>query len=563
MSNEQKPGKTKTPALPPCQADKELEYLIKAKYNIIYAVTWEEWRVIYSLEQICDLPDVNIGGVQVWDAAKGLVTSRGVPIEGGLAFASNPDLVLDYIMRRAEESKASQLTGKENRGPIFVLCDAFRYLDPVDPRFERKLRSLSESLKKTSISIIIISPVLTLPLALEKVVTVLDYPLPGIEQLDVIVKTAKARLVERKRITQEDADSTPDEKVVHALLGLTMNEAEDAIAKAVVVTRKFDIPTLLELKKQIIRKGQILEYVYSDETLENIGGLDGIKQWIKIRKKSFTDKAKEYGLPSPKGIFLMGVQGCGKSLSAKAIANELQVPLLKFDIGRVFGSLVGESEARMRQSLKLAESIAPCVLLIDEIGKALSGAGSSNDGGTTQRVLMTMLDWMQEKTAPVFIVACSNELRLDPALLRRGRFDELFFVDLPQEKERFSIFEIHIRKRNRDPNNYDIKKLVEVSNGFSGAEIEACIIEAMNNAFSDNREFDTNDVLDAVGICVPLSTVMKTQLDALREESRGRMRLAHKLYIKGEAQEKENVTRFDFIREQLEPPRSLGEDILE
>lgn len=563
----------KTGGFPRCSADKELEYLIKAKYNLIYAVTWEERRVIDSLEQICDLPDVNIAGVQVWDSARGLISSRGYPIAGGEGM-TNPELVLDHIAKRAEESKGKIRSAKDSRGPIYVMCDLFRYLEATGlvPEMERKLRSLATTLKRSSITVVITSPELQLPLALEKVVTVIDYPLPGPEQLEVMVSNAKSKLVERKRVSKEDAEATPTENIVRALLGLTLTEAEDAIAKTVIVTNKFDIPSMLDLKRQIIRKGQILDYVYSEDKLDDIGGLQGIKQWIKIRKNSFTDKAKDYGLPPPKGIFMLGVQGSGKSLSAKAIANELEIPLLKLDVGRVFGSLVGESESRMRHALKLAESIAPCVLLVDEIGKALSGSNGSNDGGTTRRVISTMLDWMQEKTSPVFLVACSNEIKdLDPALLRRGRFDELFFVDLPNDEERKVIFSIHLKKapRKRDPKNFELDKLAAATQGFSGAEIEACILDAMNNAFSDkSREFTTKDILDAIKVCVPLSKVMKKELDELRECARDRMRKASDpLFQHADAADGED-SRFDLFAETTPPvvappeKQSAGEDIL-
>lgn len=536
---------------PRSSADQDLEYLIRAKYNMIYVVTWEERRVIDSLDQICDLPEVNLAGVQVWDSAKGLVTSKNCPIAGGEAL-TGPHLILKHISALAEEAKGKTKTVKNTRGPIFVLCDFFRYLSPegYTPETERMMRSLSTTLKRSSISVVITSPELQLPTALDKVVTVMDYPLPGPEQFQVMVEGAKSKLVERKRVSKEDADSTPNENIIRSLLGLTMTEAEDAIAKAVVITNKFDIPTILELKRQIIRKGQILDYIHSEEKLDQVGGLEGIKQWIKVRKNAFTDKAREYGLPAPKGIFMMGVQGSGKSLAAKAIANELQVPLLKLEMGRVFGSYIGESENRIRNALKLAESVAPCVLLIDEIGKALSKSDGNGDGGVTQRVISMLLDWMQEKTAPVFLVACSNEIKVDPALLRRGRFDELFFVDLPNDDERRAIFEIHISKRKRDPVSYDIKSLVAATSGFSGAEIEAVVIDAMNNAFAEGcRQFTTADMLNAVKLCVPLSKVMKTELDELRESTRGRMRKASEIFVEVEESQPGDGTRFDLFDE--------------
>jgi len=516
-----------------CNADKELEYLIKSRYNLIYVVTWEERRVIDSLERICDLDAVNLQGVQVWDSSKGLTRYNGCVIPGGDKF-KNPEQILEHITQLAEKNKTNKKEKEEikgNRGPIFVLCDIFRYLEPDirTPAFERKIRTLSQTLRSTTISVVMISPELQLPLSLEKVVTVMDYPLPNKENLTLLVETAKSKLVGWKKFSQQEVDSTPTENVVRALLGLTMTEAEDALAKAIIVKKCFDIPTLLELKKQIIRKGQVLDYIYSEEKMDDIGGLNAIKQWVRIRKKSFTEKAKDYGLPPPKGIFLLGVQGSGKSLSAKAIANELQMPLLKMEIGKLFGSLVGESEMKCRNSLKMAESIAPCVLLIDEIGKGLSNSPAHGDGGTTKRVISTILDWMQEKTAPVFIVACSNEIReLDPALLRRGRFDELFFVDLPTLEERKTIFTIHIKKnpRKRDPAKFDIPKLSSITDGFSGAEIEAVVLDAMHNAFADGREFTTEDIEKAIKICIPLSQVMQTELDSLREFAKNRMRRA-------------------------------------
>lgn len=523
MTQENKAGH-----FPRCGADKELEYLIKAKYNLIYVVTWEERRVIESLKEICDIPAVNLSGVQVWDSANGLMTTEKIPLPVADATdLKNPEEILAYISKLAKEGNGKLKAAKEARGPIYVLCDMFRYLREPTAELERQLRALTTILKKSSISIVITSPELQLPLALEKVVTVLDYPLPGPEQLAAMVDGAKSKLTERKRISKADADKVPTENIVRALLGLTMTEAEDAIAKAIVVTNTFDIGILLDLKQQIIRKGQILEFIHSEDKLDDVGGLDGIKQWIKVRKNSFSKKAREYGLPSPKGIFMLGVQGSGKSLAAKAIANELQTSLLKLDVGRLFDSLVGASESRTRHALKLAESIAPCVLLIDEIGKALATTTTGGDGGITQRVISTLLDWMQEKTAPVFIVACSNEMKLDPALLRRGRFDELFFVDLPNEVERRAIFEIHLKKRKRDPAKYDLSQLVASTTGFSGAEIEAVILDAMNNAFADGeREFTSQDIMDSIRICVPLSKTMKTELDALRDEARGRMRKA-------------------------------------
>lgn len=510
------------------KVDKELEHLIKAKYSLLYVVSWEERRVIESLEKICDLKDVNLSGVHVWDSAKGLRTSKGQAVSGGENLVT-PDNVLDHIMNRASEVRGKAIDTKANRGPVYVLCDMFRYFsqDGFTPELERKFRVLSDMLRLTNMSVIITSPVLQLPTALEKAITVLDYPMPGSEEMRGAVAYAKKKLVERKRITQADADLVPEENVVRALLGLTKQEADDAMAKAIIVKKSFDIKTILEIKRQIVRKGQLLDYIYSEENLDCVGGFLGLKEFINLRKKAFSDKATAYGLPAPKGIFMLGIQGCGKSLAAKAISNELQVPLLKLDMGRLFGSLMGESEQNIKRAIQLAESVSPCVLFLDEIDKSLAGAqGASTDSGTTKRVIGSLLDWMNEKTAPVFVVAAANSLDgLPAAVLRKGRFDELFFVDLPDAGERKDIFSIHIRKKKRNPEKFDLDMLAEKTEGYSGAEIEAVITDAMYTAFSMDREFDTSDIDRATRTCVPLSTTMKEEIDRLKETSRNRMRM--------------------------------------
>ena len=497
---------------------------------MLYVVSYEEKRVIQSLSKICDQDSINYNGVQIWDSTKGLRCMSGAAVSGGENLVT-PEAILDHILKKAMEVEGRKADSKAIRGPIFVLCDLFRYIQiggggGFTPEIERRLRVLPDALKLTFMHVVIVSPILTLPIALEKCITVLDYPLPTKEQFSVLVSFAKQKLLDRKRITKEEAETVPVENVVRSLLGLTMQEAEDALAKAFIVTKTFDIPTILQIKKQIIRKGQLLDYLYSEETMQNVGGFEGLKEFIRFRKKAFSDAAIVYGLPNPKGVFLLGVQGCGKSLAAKAIANELQVPLLKLDMGKMFGSLIGESEEKMRRALQLAESVAPCVLFIDEIDKSLAGGTtSSTDSGTTKRVIATLLDWMMEKKSPVFVVAASNSLAEIPKpILRKGRFDECFFVDLPIAEERQEIFNIHLRKRKRDVQKFDISKLVNNTDKYSGAEIEGVIEDAMHIAFSDDREFTTEDILSAISLCNPQYTVVKEDIDRIREESRNRLR---------------------------------------
>lgn len=535
---------------PPCDADDEMYNLIRAKYGLIYVVTWEERRAIKSLEKICDKQEIMYQGVQVWDTASGLVTSKkGIPVEDA-ANLKTPDGILDYISRKAEAAKEKKSAAKISKGPIYVLCDLFRYLEDARlfPDTERRLRALTLKLRKTSIHVVVISPVLQLPTALEKTFAVVDYPLPGMGQLDVLIERATAKLVEIGRL---DANTqVPVESVVRALQGLTIQEAEDALAKSIVTKDNFDIPTLLEFKRQIIRKGETLDYIVAAEGMDDVGGLRGVKEWIGLRKEAFSEKARTYGLPQPKGIFMLGVQGSGKSLCAKAIAKELNVPLLKLSMGRMFGSHIGESEHRMRRALGMAEAVAPCVLLVDEVDKNLAGGASaaySGDSGTTKRVVASLLDWMQEKKSPVFVVACANSLAgVPPEFLRKGRFDEMFFVDLPDAEERMKIFEIHLSKkpRCRDPKTYDLQKLAQETEGFSGAEIEGVIIDAMYTGFAAGREFDTADITAAIEICVPLSKVAKEMIDELRESARDRMKWAGKPLFKGSGTDQED-DRFD------------------
>jgi SpoVK/Ycf46/Vps4 family AAA+-type ATPase len=403
-------------------------------------------------------------------------------------------------------------------------------------------------LKHTSKFVIITSPELRLPTTLEKNLAVVDYPLPGSPQLRACVMAAKKILWSVKRISKEVYDSDP-EPVIRSLMGLTLQEADDALAKSVVVKDCFDVGVLNDLKRQVVRKGELLDQIFTEETIDNIGGMQGIKEYLRLRKSSFGEDARAYGLTSPKGIFLLGVQGCGKSLCAKAVANEFQIPLLKLDMGRLFSSYVGESEGNVRRAIKIAEGIAPCVLFIDELDKAFSGTtGSQGDGGVTRRVIGSILDWMQEKKAPVFVVAASNSIDgIPPAVVRRGRFDERFFVDLPTRDERRVIFAIHLAKRGRDPAKFDLDSLASSSDNFSGAEIESVIEDAMRWAFADRkREFTTEDVVNECRVCVPLYVTMKDEIDGLRNGIVGRMRMAN-LPLRPDLPDEENkpLSRFE------------------
>jgi len=383
-------------------------------------------------------------------------------------------------------------------------------------------------LKLTRKNIIFLSPVLKVPTELEKEIAVIDYRLPDKQELTKIIK----------RITQSLDDTgnlevlkSPDklDKIVEAALGLTAEEAENVFAKSLVEKGQFDISIVLSEKEQIIRKSGVLEYYHAIEKMQEVGGLEELKNWLVKRGKAFTPKARDFGLPEPRGILLLGIPGCGKSLTAKAIAGMWQLPLLKLDVGKVFSSYVGSSEENVRRAIQTAESIAPCILWLDEMEKGFSGLGSSGmtDGGTTARVFGTFLTWLQEKTTPVFVVATSNNVsQLPPELLRKGRFDEIFYVDLPSKEERLEILKIHLEKRKRPPANFDLEKIARETHGFSGSEIEEVIVSGLYDAFNQDEELKQEHLEQVIKTLIPLSQTMEEQIRGIRDWAKLRARRA-------------------------------------
>ena len=315
---------------------------------------------------------------------------------------------------------------------------------------------------------------------------------------------------------------------------MTLKEAENVIARTLVTRGKLDeeaVKVILSEKKQLIRKSGILEYYDHEEGLENLGGLEVLKDWLKKRNTAFSEKAREFGLPSPRGVLLLGVQGCGKSLTAKTVAALWRQPLLRLDMGSIFSSLVGSSEENLRRAIRTAESIAPAILWVDEIEKAFSGTQSSSqsDAGTTSRVFGTFLTWLQEKKKPVFVIATANSItQLPPELLRKGRLDEIFFVDLPSAEERGEIFKIHIGKKGRNPARYETDALVDASEGFSGSEIEQAVVSALYDAYDELRDLEPRDLLRALRETVPLSRTMSEQIETMRKWAGVRARRASK-----------------------------------
>ena len=493
----------------------ELNTLVRAKYPILYIVSWEERRIEQILRQVAAERHKRLYG---WTLTDGIIPLDGYTSPPSDSATRNPLRALEYIANSRDPA-------------IFVLKDFHPFLDDMRPIADqpvivRKLRDITNRLKESPKTLIILSPILRFPPELEKDITVLDYALPTTEELSQslgrVVRSAREISGMRLRLGDEER-----EKVLSAAQGLTCTEAENAFAKSLVMTRRLDVDVIVAEKKQIIRRSQALEYFSANENLSYVGGMSLLKDWLSKRALAFSERARQFGLPEPKGLLLLGVQGAGKSLVAKAIANQWQLPLLRLDLGSLFSELVGSSEQNMRSALRLAESVSPSILWLDELEKGLAGVVSSHlsDAGTTARVFGNFLTWMQEKTAPVFVVATSNNITILPSeALRKGRFDEIFFIDLPALDERREIFAIHLAKRGRDPLAFDLNQLAQHSNGFSGAEIEQAIISGLYDAFEAERELTHEDVLQNLTSTLPLSHTMKSDIDALRAWARSHAR---------------------------------------
>ena len=402
----------------------ELALFLKARYPIIYISTIEEDRVEYVIRKNVK---TNLNrSIYTWDFVDGYTNN---PNNEGFG-KKNPLQALELVERLNAETPA-----------LFLLKDFNRFL--TDLSISRKLRNISRILKLQPKTIIIIASDLTIPKELQDLITVLEFQLP----LENEINQELNRLITSLNIT---VDSQLLENLTRACRGLSLERIRRVLSKIIATYKKIDdnsISVLLSEKKQIISQTEILEYYSETEKITNLGGLNNLKDWLRKRKTAFSIQASNYGLPTPRGLLLIGIQGTGKSLAAKAIANEWQLPLLKLDVGKLFGGIVGESESRLRQMINVAETISPCILWIDEIDKAFTNTESKGDSGTSNRILATFISWLSEKTRPVFVIATANSIEFLPLeIIRKGRFDEIFFLDLPNQSEREDIFKIHIRE---------------------------------------------------------------------------------------------------------------------
>jgi len=493
--------------------------LIRARYPVIYIVSHEERRVETTVQAIAK---VQGKPMFTWTASRGIRNQDNEPVTdeyGQEIGRENPVPALEWMA-----SYGATDDNPMGDAALFLVKDLHPFFQ--DPVVVRMLRDLAGDLVSTPRTVILLSPTLNVPQDCEKEIAVLDYPLPDFDELAEILEDSVDNLPDSIPVNLNGDGSR--ERVIKALRGLTAFEAESVLAMAVIATGKLDdsaVEFILEEKRQIVKKSGVLEYYPANKNYSDVGGLDLLKTYAHQREFAFTDAAREYGVEPPRGVLMVGVPGCGKSLTAKAIAGGRR-PLLRMDVGALMGSLVGQSEANLRAALKVAEAVAPAVLWIDEIEKGLGGVGGGDmDGGTSKRVFGTLLTWMQEHNSGVYVVATANDVSaLPPELLRR--FDDIFFVDLPDREARREIWSIHLKKRGRNLENFDLVDLVDHSDDLTGSEIEEATKAALFTGFSEGREITMDDLLNAVSAKVPLSTTMAEKLTVIREWASRRARPA-------------------------------------
>ena len=543
-----------------------LKVLINSSTPIVVMETSEEVRAVNLVRAAC--AELNMATFE-WTIADGLVRSgsNGAPQSGTVGLQARIDQATgwtgaaraqarsvlspgageaDRLTRAmatsmvADSGAAAGASMYNSRDPVqalanmesmtveavFILKDFHRHMD--DPVVVRRLRDVGQKFSANRRTVIITSPELSVPPELTKLVEYFDLPLPDRERLHEIVHDTYTRLAKTYTLKLQ-LDAAGVDAMAANLRGLSEEEAERAISQALVTRYALcpeSVTDVLEAKKQLLRHSGMLEFVEASDNMASIGGLENLKHWLQQRRGSWEDSAREFGLEPPHGVIILGVQGCGKSLCARAVAGEWKLPLVKFDTSAVFDKYIGETEKRIRKVFQVAEGLAPCVLWIDELEKVFAGSGpdsASADAGVSSRLLASFLSWMQDRKAPVFVAAtCNNVTVLPPELIRKGRFDELFFVDLPNQAERRQVFSIQLARRKRNPAEFDLDKVGAAAKGYSGAEIDAAVQGALYAAYSEKKPLSTQLLLDALSQTVPLSTTRAEEIAALREWARTR-----------------------------------------
>ena len=474
----------------------QLDLMIRSRSSLIWIRSNEEARVETLLEQAASRLKYQLGSWNFIDGMQGILNGESLG-------ARQPMAVLQWL-RDLDTSSPT----------LLLVKDFHRFCD--DPGIARMLRNLQQSLRSTPHSLILCSGSWAPPTDLDEALTLLDLPLPDSDDLRLLLGSIS-------QSSGTPLDPAVLEQLTRACSGLSELRVRQVAARALARRGRLgpaDLEEVLEEKRQTIARSEVLEFCATATGTEAIGGLDALKSWLQQRHRAFSDEARRFGLPMPRGVLLVGPQGTGKSLTAKAIARSWSMPLLRLDVGRLFAGLVGASEARTRETIQRAEAMAPCVLWIDEIDKGFGG-DSRSDGGTSQRVLASVLTWMAEKQSPVFVVATANGIdQLPPELLRKGRFDEIFLLDLPTENERRSILKLHLERR-RPGLTLPLDTVISRSEGFSGAELEQTVIEAMHLAFAESRELTETDLIRAASQLIPLSRTAREQLETLKQWAEG------------------------------------------
>lgn len=497
------------------ETEEQLANLFKARFPIIYIESWEENRVTDTIQRIAENVELikTIRNVYMWSSTSGLINLNN------MITVDNSFNAIDAI---------ENFSGMEENA-ILVLKDVHNDLSTrtislsENRDIKRVLRDTANSIRGSEFvkNIVIVSPILELPVELQKDVTVFDFALPNVLEIkELLDSMIEANLGENCKLTEEEKNI-----FAKTAQGLTLQEAENAFARAMVERKHLtldELDIIIDEKCSVIKKTGILEFIKSDLKIDDVGGLENLKHWLIKRNNSWLDKAHDkYNLPAPKGVLITGVPGCGKSLTAKAMSSLWKLPLLRLDAGKIFDKWVGGSEENIRKTIKTAEAVAPSILWIDEIEKGFD----QNEGSIGKRIFGTFLTWMQEKTKPVFVVATANNISLlPPEMLRKGRFDEIFFVDLPTPTEREIIFKLHLNKMLKGSISEEfeisdklIKKLVDMTEGFVGAEIEQVIISAVFDAYAEDRTLQEDDLYRAIKNTVPLSITQKEQIESIRE----------------------------------------------
>lgn len=492
----------------------QIQNLVLSYHPLIVMETVEEERIEALLKAVTS--DMQLPLLE-WTVVQGLV--RDTPDAPWKDECAPPSIQKGSAYDKTTEplDVLKHIQGMTPKG-IYWLKDFAKHLD--DPVVTRQLREVVQLFARKRSTLVLSGDAVSLPPEIAHDAVFYDLKLPGLDELYEAVKEVVRSLKGKNRIEVQIQENEL-RHLVQALSGMTLNQARQVIAYAALEDGKLtaqDINRVLERKAQVIRERGLLEYVPVDDSILELGGFAGLKKWLGRSRLGFSPQAQEWNLKPPKGVVIVGIQGCGKSLAAKAIAHEWKMPLLKLDAGRLYDKYVGESEKNFRQAIQLAESMSPTVLWIDEIEKSIgANNGGDSDGGLSKRLLGSFLTWMQEKSQEVFVVATANDLsQLPPELLRKGRFDEIFFVDLPDVQERGAIFRIHLKQRKQSPQNLDMPALIAATEGFSGAEIEQAVIAALYRALALSKPLDSALLLEELKSVIPLSVSRREDLEYLR-----------------------------------------------